>query len=78
MWLTQVMAVRTRPGPGWTRTHSLIYALALDPVDFNTRVWPVNTWGHSIPASSVGYELHFTCGVGAVSFGALATFSEGS
>jgi hypothetical protein len=39
----------------YTRTRSLIYALALGPVDSNTRVWPVNTWGHLTPTSSVGF-----------------------
>jgi hypothetical protein len=24
----------------------------LNPVDFNTHVWPVNAWGHSIPTSN--------------------------
>ena len=75
--LTQVIVVRTRPGPGWSRTRSLIYVLALGPVDFNTHVWPMNTWGHLIPASSVGRirsELHFTYGVGAVSLSAVVTF----
>ena len=60
MWLTQVMAVRTRPGPGWTRTRSLIYALALDPVDFNARLWPVNTRGHLIPSSGMGFSMYST------------------
>ena len=59
-WLTQVLAVRTRPGPGWTRTRSVIYTSALGPVDFNAHVWPMNTWGHLIPASSLGLNLNST------------------
>jgi hypothetical protein len=65
-WLTQVIAVRTRPGLGWTRTYSRIYSTLYHwvPLSLMFGQWTLRSF-ESTSNVRFGLGTHFACSIGA-------------